>query len=205
MAPLAAALALGTAVAFALYALVTPSIPPALAAPGILWPDPRPLQPFQLEDSRGRAYTREDLTGHWTFLAFGYTSCPDVCPLTLAELVRLRALVDREGDELPAVRFAFLSVDPQRDTAERLGEYVRYFDPEFIGLRAPDADLVTLTGQLGVYFHRDAPHADGGYQVQHSATIALSDPDARVQALLPMPHDAGRMLRVFSQLAARVD
>ncbi len=201
---LALALAAGTLGALGLRALFLPAHPEP-TTPGVLWPNPRALQPFRLTDDRGRPFTRADLQGYWTILAYGYASCPDVCPMTLAELARLRRLLgdrDRAGRPL---RYAFLTLDPARDSAERLGAYVRYFDPTFLGLRAADPELLALTTQLGVFFRREPPAADGSYAVQHSATIAIIGPRARLLASLPMPHDAQRIATVFERLASEVD
>jgi len=160
---------------------------------GTLLPQPRVLAPFALTGTDGAPFTEGSLRGRWTLLAFGYTSCPDVCPLLLASFRDVhRKLVERrlDGD----VRFVFVSVDPERDDIARLKDYVGFFNPTFVGATGTHAELQRLTRQLGVLYQR-APESGSavGYLVDHTATLLLIDPEGRLAALFSAPHDAAAM------------
>jgi protein SCO1/2 len=162
----------------------TLSVPPALV--GVLRAMPQPLPELRLHDQSGAAFSREQLAGRWTLLFFGYTSCPDICPTTMATLAQLTAELRRRGEPPPQV--VLVSVDPVRDTPERLAAYVAHFDPMFLGASGDDAALGVLAQAVGAMYQRDPPDPDGGYQVAHSASIFLVDPQARAVAAFPPPH-----------------
>ncbi|RME33123.1 MAG: SCO family protein [Gammaproteobacteria bacterium] len=174
--------------------------PPAI--PGLLWPHPKEVAPFRLTDSAGEVFDQDRLRGHWSLLFFGYTHCPDVCPSTLATLARTTKLLEGDG-ELPQV--VFVSVDPQRDEPQRLGEYVRYFDPRFLAVTAPEAPLLSLTRQLGVLSLKVEDPQGGDYLVDHSASIFLIDPRLRVVAVLSPPHEAGELARRYRAIRAFIE
>lgn len=170
-----------------------PSLPgttvPALAA-GTLLPQRRTLTPFALTDTTGAPFTEASLRGRWTLLAFGYASCPDVCPLLLATFRDVhRRLAERQL--AGGVQFVFVSVDPERDDLATLRDYVTYFDPAFLGATGPHPELQRLTHQLGVLYQRAAEGESAlGYLVDHSATLLLIDPEGRLAAVFSAPHDA---------------
>ena len=162
----------------------------------LLLPEPRAFSDFSLVDHRGLPFTRKDFEGHWSVLFFGFTSCPDICPNTLFQfqLARKQLLEESAAAELP--RFYLVSVDPERDTPEKLASYLDYFDPEFIGLSGSDRQLRALSMQLGIAYHV-APHEPGAqtYNVDHSASVVLLNPDAMLAGVLPAPIDGARMAR----------
>jgi len=175
--------------------------PTSLAA-GTLLPQRRMLAPFTLTDTTGAPFTEASLQGRWTLLGFGYTSCPDVCPLLLASFRDIRRrLAERQLDG--DLRFMFVSVDPERDDIGRLKDYVGYFDPGFVGATGPHPELQRLTRQLGVIYQR-APEAGSalGYLVDHTATLLLIDPEGRLTALFSAPHDAAAMAADIGGLLA---
>jgi protein SCO1/2 len=157
----------------------------------IVLPEPRVIADFALEDQTGKPFSIDGFRGRWSVLFFGFTSCPDVCPNTLYELQQVRSILqERVGsDRLPAVYL--ISVDPERDTPEKLAGYLGHFDPSFTGLTGADAQLRALTTQLGIMYHVE-PHDPGNreYAVEHSASLLLLDPQARLHGVLPAPHDA---------------
>ena len=155
---------------------------------GIVLTAPRPLAEFWLEDTTGREFSRARLEGRWSLLSIGFTQCPDVCPLTLAALA---AATSRLEPGL-AAQTVFVSVDPARDTAAELEEYVHYFDPGFIAVTGERDELDKLCASLGfAYVH--VPRGGGEYTVDHSTAVALIDPQARVAGYFRLPLDAERL------------
>lgn len=135
-------------------------IEPAVAAPDFTLTDQN-LQPFRLSDQKGSV----------VLLFFGYTNCPDACPTTLKQFARARAAL---GKQAVRVRFALITVDPARDTPERLGQFVAAFDPTFLGLTGSLPDLDAAYHKYGVYQAIPTPGAD--YAVDHSDRIYAVDP-----------------------------
>ena len=130
--------------------------------PGVLWPNPRPIGAFTLQDHHGQAFTREHLDGAWTFMFFGYTHCPDICPTTLATLRRVEHDL---AEHVSAPRqHVLVSVDPARDTVEHLAGYVSSFGPAFLGVTGNDGELSKLAREVGaVYLPRRAGRPDDSY------------------------------------------
>jgi protein SCO1/2 len=150
-------------------------------------PAPRALPDFALTDHTGAPFGPEQLNGGWHVLFFGFTHCPDVCPSTLATLsAARRQLTDLPAGERPSV--VLVSVDPGRDTVERLAEYVAFFDPEFVGVTGDPEALEALTRQLGVAVMVGEPDDSGNYAIDHTATLFLVDPQGRMAAVFGMPH-----------------
>lgn len=162
-----------------------------------LFPDPKPLAPFALTDQRNRSFDLARLRGKWSFLLFGYTHCPDICPTTLAVMARVRDDIARTTVGADDVQFVFVSVDPARDTADRLGKYVAYFHPAFIGATGDDAQIRNLAGQLGAAYRVEAAPGVENYPVFHAAAVFLLDPRARYRAVFPSPVDAEAISRRF--------
>lgn len=173
--------------------------------PGLLWPHPKSLAPFTLIDQHGDGFTLDALQGKWTFLFFGYTHCPDVCPVSLHVLDRVAELLQGSGDDLTGTQFVFVSVDPERDTREKLLTYVGYFNEGFLGVTGNEDKLAALTKQLGVLYLRSGGDEEGGYLIDHTASIFLTDPGGRLIALFGMPHDAKVIAERFQSIRAFVE
>jgi protein SCO1/2 len=159
----------------------------------------RALQPFELVDHTGKAFTKNALMGHWSFIFFGYTHCPDVCPTTLSVL---NSVATRLRDHADPVRYIFISVDPERDTPDKMGQFVSYFNADFIGVTGTTEAISQLTQQLGVIAARveDAANAEN-YLVDHTASILLIDPDGRFHALFSPPLKAADIAADFIRIA----
>ena len=170
--------------------------------PGVLWPNPRPIGAFTLQDHHRRAFTRERLEGAWTFMFFGYTHCPDICPATLATLRRVE--LDLPEHASAPRQHVLVSVDPARDTVEHLAGYVSSFGPAFLGVTGSDGELSKLAREVGAVFFRGEPEDDGSYFVEHTASIMLVDPRGRLVALFGMPHDAAAIAARFLDLERAV-
>lgn len=152
------------------------------------YPAPRAVADFSLVRSNAKPLTKADFRDHWNLVFFGFTNCPDICPNTLGVLKQVRAQLTGAG-EADRVRVHFISVDPQRDAPETLGRYAAYYDPGFVAATGSDEELTRLTRSLGVLYTRE-PAKDGQYTVDHSASIVLIDPQARLVGLFRPPLDA---------------
>ncbi|MBZ0222223.1 MAG: SCO family protein [Dokdonella sp.] len=173
-----------------------PQLPPLQS--GMLFPHPRSVPTFELARSDGGKLTEAELLSHWTLVFFGYTHCPDVCPTTIAAFAQ--AWKKLEPAERARLRFVFISVDPARDTPEHLGQYIRYFDKEFIAATGSDDVLTPLTRALGLLYSRGTA-ADGNYLVDHSASVVMIDPLGREVGLLRPPFETPKLLADLQALA----
>lgn len=148
----------------------------------------RPLGPFTLLDHNNQAFTDQTLKGHWSFMFFGYVHCPDVCPIALKVMQDAWKQMPHDPTDPAAPQMFFVSVDPDRDTPELLKQYVRYFDPRFIGVTGKADEIDKLTGQLGILYGFEDKDAEGNYNVNHSAQFVLIDPQGRLRAVISPPH-----------------
>ena len=162
-----------------------PAEPPSLQASTALFGEERALPEFALVDHTGRAWTRRDLADTWTLLFFGYTHCPDICPITLATMSASVDAIAALGGEAP--RLVFVSIDPERDAPEHLGGYVTEFRHHFLGVTGPHEELRKLTRALGVGYARGSDD-DPAYLVDHSAALLLVNPEGELQAVFGPPH-----------------
>ncbi|MFW2405579.1 MAG: SCO family protein [Gammaproteobacteria bacterium] len=175
------------AVAFAAGAFVAiRSQAPVNTETALMLPTPNPVPAFSLLDQNGAAVDQRVFEGQWDLVFFGFTHCPDICPTTLQVLASARkALADRGRRSLP--RIVLVSVDPERDTPELLGEYLGYFGEGNLGLTGTLEEIKKLTGGLGIYFERQPGDGDN-YGVDHSAAVLVIDPDGGFHSLFSGPH-----------------
>jgi protein SCO1 len=131
--------------------------------------------PFTMTDHRGRAVTEQDLLGKPTLMFFGFTSCPDVCPTTLSDMTEWLAGLGHDADKLNII---FVSVDPERDTVEQLGQYLSSFDPRLVGLTGTPEQLADLAKAYRVYY-RKVPQEGDGYTMDHTAIVYMHDSDGK--------------------------
>jgi protein SCO1/2 len=157
-----------------------------------LFPQPRALPPFSLRQSDGTPLVPGELKGHWTIVFLGFTHCPDVCPTTLAQLARAQ----QRWETLPEAtrpRVLFVSVDPDRDTPDRIGEYAHAFHRDTLAATADVPALERFARSLSLVFMKvPAPAGTPAddYSVDHSAALAVLDPQARMAGLVTPPLDA---------------
>jgi protein SCO1/2 len=136
-----------------------------------------------LLDHDGRPFSLQRLTGRVTLLAFGYTLCPDICPMTLVTLREARALL---GGDAAEVRVLFVTVDPARDTPARLRQYVSIFHPEFIGLTGAPSSLARVYRAFNVYpTPYETPGAGQDVRIGHATAIYLIDPHGTIRFSYP--------------------
>lgn len=147
----------------------------------------------------GKPFTNEDLRGHWTLVFFGYTHCPDICPVTMNVLAEAKK---KAPVDFPQV--VFISVDPQRDSVAMLGDYVHYFDPQFTGVTGDEKMIQALTLQTSVVYMK-VPGASGNendYLVDHSSSILLINPEGQLAAFLRAPHTPSSISDSVNKLKA---
>ena len=169
--------------------------------PGLLWPDPKALTPFTAVDHGNNPFTLTDLHGKWSFLFFGFTHCPDICPVTLAAMDK----VHKQLEQTQNVQTVFVSVDPERDTPARLDKYVTSFNPEFIGLGGSVEQIASLTGQIGLPYFLDKAKRQENYLVDHGTSLFLIDPQGRLVAIFSTPHESRSITDRFNRIRHFID
>jgi len=188
-------LLLGT-LAVAVFIFANPEVPR-----GTTYGEPYPpAKEFTLIRADGSVFSLSDYRGKLVLLFFGYTSCPDFCPTTLAELNRaLETLQPGDADEIQIV---LITVDPARDTPERIQDYVENFNTDFIGLSGTEEELAPIWNGYGIFRAIPGTASAGGYLVDHTARVTLIDRQGNLRLSFPsdMPvedivHDLKLMLR----------
>jgi protein SCO1/2 len=133
---------------------------------------------FQLTDQNGQLRTLQDFKGKVVVVFFGFTQCPDVCPTALAELAEVKRTLGGQGERLQGV---FVSVDPERDTAEVLKAYMANFDASFVALRPTLEQLPVVTKEFKIFYKKNEGQTPGSYTMDHSAGSYVFDPTGRVR------------------------
>jgi len=165
---------------------------------------PQVIGDFQLTDGDNLPFTRARLLDKWSFVFFGYTHCPDVCPVTLGELAKVYQHLAQRPEGASTLQVVFVSVDPARDTPALIKDYARYFDTNFVAATGTLEQLDALTTPLGVR-HRRLTEQGADYRVEHSADVWLIDPRGRLYARLPAPHYGEEITRRFAELTRNVE
>ena len=137
---------------------------------------------LNLIDETGRPFALGELRGQWILLTYGYTTCPDVCPLTLANLKQVKAQL---GSQAAQVRVVFVSVDPERDTPQVMEQYVHHFGADFKGLTGSPESVARAAQAFGVKYEKHATDSAIGYLVSHTANVYLLDSQFRWRMTFP--------------------
>jgi len=161
---------------------------------------PRTISPFELTDHNGKVFNQESFKGNWSFVFFGYTNCPDICPNTLSVMNVMANNLEKNHPDKIIPKFIMVSVDHQRDTVEVLSKYIPYFNNSFIGLTGNSSQQIdAITKQFGIpYFISKKSPDDEKYEVQHSGAILLVNPQGNLHALFSAPHDPVKLDNEFS-------
>lgn len=186
------------AVVFFLMLPARTTVPPELQA--VLRPAPVPLQSFELVDQHRQPFGPGRLQGKWSFVFFGYTSCPDICPTTLSTLTGIMRQLQADTSAGAPPQVLFVTVDPARDTPDVIDKYMEYFDPTFVGVSGPQADIDSLTRQFGAGYMAEPETAPGRYLVSHTSSIFLVDPRGRLVAAFSPPHHPATIVEQFRQI-----
>jgi protein SCO1/2 len=181
-----------------------------------IYPEARMLSDFRLLDQQGEFFTKADLQGRWNLVFFGFTNCPDICPITMAELGQFYAGLDSSEDEKP--RVILVTVDPEEDNPESMAAYLENYGKEFIGLSGDPEQIAQLAAELYVGYggvvkaevdsishEHDGPRVEdeavqGNYIIEHSAHIAVINPQGDYYAVMRAPHRDQDLIKAFRML-----
>ena len=183
-----------------------------------IYPEALILSEFRLIDLQGEFFTKVDFQGSWNLVFFGFTHCPDICPLTMAELAQFYAGLDFNQDVKP--RVLLVTVDPEQDNPESMAAYLANYNEEFIGLSGDPEQISQLAAQLYVGYgdavesaaatatasheHDARPAEDdaaqGNYLIEHSAHIAVINPQGDYYAVMRAPHRDQDLIKAFREL-----
>ena len=163
-------------------------------------PKPDPVATFKLVDQNNVRFDNSALLGKWSFLFFGFTHCPDLCPTTLAVFNQVHRLLGQRREGVHDVQFVFVSVDPERDTPRLLKDYVSHFNSEFVGVSGDGTELARLTDSLGVVYAKVPGPSSGEYFMDHSSAVLLIDPQGRFRGVFAAPHTAQKIVAGFTAI-----
>lgn len=163
---------------------------------------PRVFSEVALIDHNGQPFDSNRLKGKWSILFFGFASCPDICPTTLADLNRMvDGLTEDERSDLQIV---MVSVDPERDTPEVLKQYVPYFNESFVGVSGNPHFIRKFATELNIAYNK-APRQNGDYTVDHSANLVLINPYGHLHGFFRHPHNPAQLRLAWRSLRASFD
>jgi protein SCO1/2 len=157
---------------------------------------PHAISDFTLTSDSGEPFTLSDLLGKAVVLFFGFTHCTDVCPTTMADFTQVKVAL---GGDAARVAFVFISVDGARDTPDVVADWVHGFDPAFIGLTGDEETVRPVADDFGVFFQR-VDNGTDNYEVEHTATSFVVDPDGRLRMVFPTDTDPAIMAQRIQAL-----
>ena len=181
----------------------------------VVYEEPVVVQPFSLTDHRGQVFSQNNLTGGWSLVFFGFTSCPDICPLTLTELSQFYK--NLPVDTLAKTNVIMVSVDPDRDTTAKMAEYMGSFHEDFIGLNGPYADVAALAKQLFIAHspppaqassqnahagHSVEASAEQDYVIDHSGNVLIINPAGRYHGFFDAAIQDRELTQAFEAITA---
>lgn len=169
---------------------------------GVFLASTKDIQDFHLTDNKGKPFSKDNLKGRWTIMFFGFTNCGYVCPTTLTELNQMYKTLKKELPDNKLPQVVLISVDPERDSVERMNDYINAFNSNFIGARADLAETEALEKQLHISAIKMQAEGQGSdhYMVNHTAEIILFNPEAKIQAYLSFPHKADQLVKDYKQI-----
>jgi len=184
------------------YTMVKPKLmsEAALRANGVfLFERVRDFGQFALTDDDGQPFTPAALQGKWSLLFFGFTYCPDVCPTTLVDLGKFYQQLSPEQQQ--QTQIVMVSVDPARDSVEKLKQYVRYFNPQFRGVTGEFLDLQKFATSLSIPFAK-VPGGGDNYLIEHSANVVVINPNGHYIGFIKGPVNVETMLQAYPSMQA---
>jgi protein SCO1 len=164
---------------------------------GLLLESPKPAADFTLVRAGGKEVKLSDYRGKLVVLYYGYTFCPDVCPTTLAEITKA---VQKLGKKSEDVQVVMVTVDPERDTPERMAEYMAFFNPSFVGLSGTPDQIAEAATPFGIYYQKHEGTPASGYLVDHTATVNVLDREGRMRLVWPFGTEGDAMAADLKQM-----
>ena len=167
----------------------------------VIFDTPRAFTMTELVDHNGQPFTAKNLQGRWTIVYFGFTFCPDICPATLSQLNKFDALIKEQSPKIAKdMQYIMVTVDPDRDTADKLKNYVPYFNKDFIGVTGEINNVYNLAVQMNVPFTPVVDAEDDFYLVDHGANLTLINPEGDYQGFIRPPLDSAKLLAVLNHV-----
>lgn len=164
-----------------------------------LGPQAIPLPAFELTDHHGNAFNNATFNNKWHLLFFGYTNCPDICPDSLQMLANMMALIKDESVR-KQLQITFISVDPDRDTQDKMKAYVTYFNKDFLSARGDLDEVNKLTDALGILHYISKTADEENYEVAHSGSLILINPQGKFTGVFSSPHDSNKIARDLTRI-----
>lgn len=188
------------AVVFLVQQPTRTNIPKDLIA--VLRPHVMPLKTFTLIDHNEQVFTKTNLKNKWSFIFFGYTNCPDICPTTLFTLKQINKTLKKHPQATSNMQVIFVSVDPERDKPQDLKKYITYFNKDFIAVTGTADNINSFAKQFSAAYFKEKSDTPGEYLISHASSIFLVDPKTRLVASFSPPHEtatiASQYLRIHN-------
>ena len=167
----------------------------------VVFETPRSVDFKGLTDHNGNEFKSDQFQDGWTLVYFGYTFCPDICPITLSQLNKLDAKLKEKNPELAKkMKYLMVTVDPRRDTAEKLKNYVPHFNPDFVGLTGDLKSIHNLTVQMNIPFTPVTDPEDEFYLVDHGANLAVINPRGDYHGFIRPPLEPEKLANVVKAI-----
>ena len=158
---------------------------------------PRQLSGFQLISDQNINFAIDDFKGKWSILFFGFTFCPDICPLTMKQLSNVKEELKGKANR---INFYLVSIDPDRDSPENLRTYLDNFDEEFIGLTGEIDKIYKFSTQVNAPFFPVVNSNEENYTVDHSGSLVLINPEGNYAGFFRAPHDQNKIIKALDSL-----
>ena len=158
---------------------------------------PRQLSGFQLISDQNINFAIDDFKGKWSILFFGFTFCPDICPLTMKQLSNVKEELKGKANR---INFYLVSIDPDRDSPENLRTYLDNFDEEFIGLTGEIDKIYKFSTQVNAPFFPVVNSDEENYTVDHSGSLVLINPEGNYAGFFRAPHDQNKIIKALDSL-----
>jgi protein SCO1/2 len=193
------AFVLGIAIAAGIWVSLSSRAPAKIPNAATLLPAAIELPQFSLLDQHGQSIGKDVFAGEWDLVFFGFTNCPDICPLTLQLLSQVKVRLADAGHQ-PLPRIVLVSVDPQRDTPAAINSYIGFFGEDHLGITGDLDEIRKLASALGIFFEKN----DGDdYAVDHSTVVLVIDPQSRLAALFSAPQRIDDLVHDLPLIMAR--
>tara|TARA_Y100001936_G_C16040889_1_gene651487 strand:- start:158 stop:784 length:627 start_codon:yes stop_codon:yes gene_type:complete len=158
---------------------------------------PRQLAEFNLVDDKGEIFLPEQFNNKWNILFFGFTYCPDICPLTMKQMSDVKEML---GEDAQKIRVFLVSVDPDRDKPENLRVYLDNFSNNFRGLTGEIDQIYKFSTQVNAPFFPVVNNPEPNYTVDHSGSLVIIDPDAKYAGFFRAPHDTSKITKALASI-----